>query len=169
MRFEVAHEFDIPLDALELAVLSPSLVDRMSAHLVSIETVRQTEHKFDGKSLERVWAYQANVKLPTFARAYVTKEMCAWVERSVYRLDDLSSEWTIHPLARPEWQKYFNASGTYRLTSLPGGRTRRVVEGELALHVPTGFRHLGERLILSEMKKNLDAEAATLRAVATLE
>lgn len=169
MRFEVAHEFDIPLDALELAVLSPSLVDRMATNMVSIETVRQTEHKLEDGRLERVWAYQANVKLPTFARAYVTKEMCAWVERSVYRLADHASEWTIRPAARPEWEKYFAANGTYKLTSLPGGRTRRVVEGELALHVPTGFRHLGERLILGEMKKNLDAEAATLRAVATLE
>lgn len=170
MKFEVAHEFDIPLDALELAVLSPTLVESIAPRLASVESVRQTEHKFDGASLERVWAYQANVKLPAFARPYVTKEMCAWEERSVYRLQDHSSSWSIHPHLRPEWQKYFTAGGHYRLVPLPGGRTRRVVEGDLSLHhVPPGFRHLGERLIIGEVKKTLEAEAATLRDLATLE
>lgn len=171
MDFEVAHEFDIPLDALELAVLSPTLVQSIAPRLQSVESVRQTEHKFDGARLERVWAYQANVKLPSFARAYVTREMCAWEERSVYRLEGHCSSWSIHPLRRPEWSKYFTAHGRYRLISLPDGRTRRVVDGQLALHVrlPKGIRQLGERLILAEMKKTLEAEAATLRDLATLE
>ncbi len=168
MFFEVAHEFDIPLDALELAVLSPTLVESIAPRLASVESVHQKEHKFDGARLERVWAYQANVKLPSFARPYVTKEMCAWEERSVYRLQDHSSSWTIHPHHRPEWSKYFTARGDYRLLPLPGGRTRRVVKGELSLHVPTGIRQLGERLILGEVKKTLDAEAFTLRDLATV-
>jgi hypothetical protein len=168
MHFEVAHEFDIPLDALELAVLSPTLVESLAPRLQSVEWVRQKEHRFDGSRLERVWAYQANVKLPSFARPYVTKEMCAWEERTIYRLGEHASSWTIYPQVRPEWAKYFTAGGRYRLVSLPGGRTRRIVEGELALHVPPGIRHLGERLILGEMKKTLEAEAATLRDLATL-
>ena len=168
MRFEVAHEFDIPLDALELAVLSPSLVENIAPRLQSVESVRQTEHKFDGARLQRVWAYQANVKLPSFARPYVTKEMCAWEEHSVYRLEDHASSWTVRPYHRPEWSKYFTARGRYRLLALPAGRTRRVVDGELSLHVPSGIRQLGERLIFAEMRKTLDAEAATLRDLATL-
>lgn len=166
MHFEVAHEFDIPLDALELAVLSPSLVENMAPRLASVESVLQKEHKFDGTRLERVWAYQANVKLPSFARPYVTREMCAWEERSVYRLEDHCSSWTID--IRPEWEKYFSARGQYRLVQLPGGRTRRIVDGDLALSVPAGIRQVGERLILGEMKKTLEAEAATLRDLATL-
>lgn len=169
MHFEVAHEFDIPLDALELAVLSPTLVDSLKPRLVGIESVTQTEHKFDGARLERVWAYQANVKLPAFAKPYVTKEMCAWEERSTYVLADHGSTWTIRPLRKPEWQKYFNADGRYRLVPLRDGRTRRIVEGQLSLNVPSGLRHLGERLILAEMKKTLEAEAQTLRSLATLE
>ena len=170
MNFEVAHEFDIPLDALELAVLSPTLVESIAPRLQSVESVRQTEHKFDGARLERVWAYQANVKLPAFARPYVTREMCAWEERSVYQLEDHCSSWSIRPYGRPEWSKYFTAHGRYRLVRLDG-RTRRIVDGELALHVrlPKGIRQLGERLILAEMKKTLEAEAATLRDLATLE
>ena len=31
VHFEIAHEFDIPLDALELAVISPNLVDKFGA------------------------------------------------------------------------------------------------------------------------------------------
>ena len=47
MHFEIAHEFDIPLDALELAVISPNLVDKFGAKVhelgVGIETVTRAQ------------------------------------------------------------------------------------------------------------------------------
>lgn len=168
MDFEVAHEFDIPLDAVELAVLSPMLVDNLKSRLSGVESVEQTAHHFTGTELERVWAYQANVKLPAFARPYVTKEMCSWEERSVYRVVDHASSWSIRPHKKPEWAKYFTAQGEYRLVPLAGGRTRRVVLGALSLFVPQGLRQLGERLIFAEVQKTLAAEAATLTDLATL-
>lgn len=167
MQFEIAHDFDIPLDALELAVLSPSLVEKLAPKLSSIQEVAQKEYTLKDGRLTRTWHYQANVKVPDFAQRYVTREMCAWDEHSVYDLKSHSSEWTIVPNVKPEWQKFFDAKGTYLLERLADGRTKRVIRGELNLNVPY-VRQVAERMILGEVRKTFDAEAATLRDLATL-
>lgn len=167
MHFEIAHEFDIPLDALELAVISPSLHHKMATRLPNIQSLHQKEHALAHGKLERVWAYRANVKLPAFAKNHVTPEMCAWDERSVYDIRKHASEWTIVPHVKPEWRKYFAASGTYGLTHLASGRTKRVVSGTIDVRIPV-FRQVVEKLVLAEVRRTFDAEAETLRELATL-
>jgi hypothetical protein len=171
VHFEIAHEFDIPLDALELAVISPDLVVKLGAKVrdlgVGLESIREQSHSIKDGVLERVWRYQANVRIPQFAKPYVTREMCAWDEESVYQLKTHLGRWTITPNVKPEWRKYFTASGTYEIQPLGGGRSRRVIEGSLELHVRV-VRSMAERLIVSEVKKAFEAEAATLRDMATL-
>jgi hypothetical protein len=167
VHFEIVHEFDIPLDALELAVLSPSLCHKLAHRLPTMESIQQKEHVLKDDRLERVWSYRANMRLPPFARAYVTPEMMAWDERSVYDIKKHSSDWTIVPRVKPEWRKYFMASGSYQLTTLESGRTKRTVSGTVELRVPV-LRGVAEKLIVGEVKKTFDAEAETLRDLATL-
>ena len=168
MNFEIAHDFDIPRDAVELAVLSPDLAARLEPRLHGIESLEQREHALKDGVLQRVWSWQANIKLPRFAERYVTREMCAWDDRSVYDIRRHTSSWTIVPRVKPEWRKYFHAAGTYELVALGGGRTRRVVRGDIELRVSPLFRAVGERMIVGEVRKMFDAEAATLRDLATL-
>lgn len=167
MQFEVVHEFDIPLDALELAVISPNLFQELSKRLHSIESVSQKEHVLTDSCLERLWSYRANVKIPSFATKYVTPEMCAWDEKSTYDIKKHVSEWTILPHVKPEWRKMFSAKGTYTLAQLGSGRTRRTVSGSIELRVPL-VRQVAEKLIVGEVRKTFDAEAETLRELATL-
>jgi hypothetical protein len=171
VHFEIAHEFDIPLDALELAVVSPSLVEKLGAKVrelgPGIDTIRERTRSWNDGVLERVWHYQADIRIPQFAKAYVTREMCAWDEQSVYQMSRHRGEWSITPNVKPEWRKYFSSSGTYEIQALGGGRSRRVVRGELELRVRV-VRQMAERLIVSEVKKAFEAEAATLRDMATL-
>lgn len=167
MQFEVVHEFDIPLDALELAVISPNLFQELSKRLQSIESVSQKEHILTDARLERLWSYRANVKIPSFATKYVTPEMCAWDEKSIYDIRKHASEWTILPHVKPEWRKMFSAKGTYTLAQLGSGRTRRTVSGSIELRVPL-VRQVAEKLIVGEVRKTFDAEADTLRDLATL-
>jgi len=168
MRFEITHEFEAPLDALELAILSPNLIDKVAKGLPNVERVKQKTHVFHDRVLERIWNYKPNVKVPAFAQPYVTLDMLAWDERSTYSIDTHSSEWVITPAAKPEWHKYFRASGTYALVSDANGVTRRVVKGEVDLNVPRVMKQLGERVIVAEVKKTFDAEAEILRGLATL-
>jgi len=171
VHFDIAHEFDIPADALELAVISPTLVDHLDTKVhqmgVGIEKITERRRSLEGGVLDRVWRYQANVHVPHFASAYVTREMCAWDEESVYTMARHAGRWTIVPNVKPEWRRYFTSSGTYTIEALGGGRSRRVVEGDLELHVRV-VRQVAEKLILAEVRKAFDAEAATLRDMATL-
>jgi hypothetical protein len=171
VQFVIAHEFDIPLDALELAVISPALVDKFGAKVlelgVGIEAIREKTRSWKDGVLERVWDYQADIRIPAFARAYVTREMCAWQEASVYKMSRHQGSWNITPNVKPEWQRYFASSGTYEIQPLGGGRSRRIIRGELELRVRL-VRQMAERLIVAEVKKAFEAEAATLRDMATL-
>ncbi len=171
MHFEIAHEFDIPLDALELAVISPSLVDKFSAKAhdlgVGIQKVVERSRTLKNGVLERVWHYQASLRIPKFAQGYVTPEMTAWDEQSTFDMGKHEGRWTIVPNVKPEWRKYFSATGTYRIEPLGDGRSRRTVEGSLELRVRV-VRQVAERLIYGEVKKAFEAEAATLRDMATL-
>ncbi len=169
MRFEIVHEFEIPLDALELAVISPDLFSKLKARLANIEDVRQKEHHLEGGVLHRVWAYQASLKVPVpvFANKVVTRDMLSWDESSTYDLKAHEADWSVAPSAKPEWKKYFQAGGKYRLSTDGQGKTKRTVEGELFLRVPVVHK-LGERAILGEVRRMFDAEAETLRDMATL-
>jgi hypothetical protein len=93
--------------------------------------------------------------------------MMAWDERSTYDIKKHVSEWTISPHVKPEWRKYFAASGTYTLTTLASGRTRRTVTGSVELRVPV-VRQVAEKLIVGEVRRTFDAEADTLRDLAEL-
>ncbi len=166
MHFEIIHEFDIPLDAVELAVLSPSLIEKLSPRLGNIEVVEQKEHSMNDRVFTRVWTYKANVKIPAFAKSYVTPEMLRWDEHSAYDLKTHSARWKIVPAVKPEWHKYFHSSGSYELVPSREG-TKRIIIGELDLFVPF-VRQMAEKLILAEVKKTFEAEAATLRDLATL-
>ncbi len=166
MRFEIVHEFDIPLDAVELAVLSPDLLRKLLPRLKNMESVEQKSHSMRGGVFERVWSYKANVNVPRFAKPYVTPEMLGWDEHSSYDLKKHQAKWTIVPHVKPAWRKYFKAEGTYSVVPRGEG-SARVIRGEIALEVPL-VRQVAERMILSEVKKTYDAEAATLRDLATL-
>ena len=167
MRFTVSHEFDAPLDAVELALLTPELHRRLQRALARIESIEQLEHQLDGNVLHRVWRYRADAPIPAFARAAVTRDMLAWTETSDYDRAAHASRWVIDVPIKPEWRRLFRSDGTYRLDALPGGRTRRTVEGVVEIDVAL-VGALGERLIIAEVKKTFDAEGETVREMATV-
>ena len=169
MRFEIVHEFEIPLDALELAVLSPDLFSKLKSHLANMEDVTQKAHSLNNGVLHRVWAYQASVKVPVpvFANKIVTREMLSWDEESTYDIKSHEAQWSVSPNVKPEWKKFFQAEGKYKLSTNGQGKTKRTVDGELFLRVPI-VQKLGERAILGEVRRMFDAEAETLREMATL-
>jgi hypothetical protein len=171
VHFEITHEFDVPLDALELALISPSLFDRLSAQIASkamgIESIHQKEHTFKDGILERVWSYQMNVKLPSLSDKPQSKEVWVWDEKLVYKMGSYSCAWSIVPNVKAEWQRFFSATGEYTLVSTAPGKSKRVVSGEIEVNIPF-VRQLAERMVINEVKKTFEAEAATLRDLATL-
>lgn len=168
MHFEISHEFDIALDALELAVLSPELLTRLYPRLGGVESCEQKTHEISNGTLSRVWSFRADFPIPKFAKPYITKEMCAWDQSMTYDIRKHESNWRITPNIREDWQRHLSAKGTYTLIALDAGRSKRVVTGDVDLTVPV-VRQVAERMIVAEVRKNFDAEAETLREMATLD
>ena len=134
---------------------------------VGIERITERGRSLRGGVLERTWHYQANVTIPKFAQGYVTREMCAWDEHSVYEMPRHRGRWSIVPNVKPEWRRFFSSTGSYEIEPLGDGRSRRIVRGDLELRVRV-VRQVAERLIVNEVRKAFEAEAATLRDMATL-
>ncbi len=167
MHFEITHEFDAPLDALELAVLSPDLGMMMAPFLAAtpVASVEMIEHVITNGELRRVLRFQANAPLAMFRGYDIAREALSWEESCVYRLVDHASSWSVSP--REQFRKYFRASGTSRLEAAPDGRTRRTVEGDIEIKAGV-LSSLAGRVALVEIRKIYDAEAETLRRLSTL-
>jgi hypothetical protein len=171
VHFEIVHEFDIPLDVLERAFMSPRLVDKFDAAIqeLGVGVERITEHRriLASGVLDRMRHYEARGTLATFASAYLTREMCAWDVESVYTMASHAGRWTLVTNLKPEWREHFASSGTYAINALDGGRSRRIVGGDIDVRLPV-VRGMAERFILAAVRKAFDGEATTLRELATL-
>jgi len=172
VRFEITHEFDAPLDTVELAVLSPDMAVMLSRTLAAqatgaaaIESVETVEHVLEDGALRRVLRFQASAPLAILRGRAISRDALSWCEFSTYRLADHASTWSVEP--KEEWKRYFRGEGTYRLERCVNGRTRRTVVGDLEIRVAVLGRVV-ERMALAEVRKTYDAEASTLRALATL-
>lgn len=166
MRFEITHEFDAPLDAVELAVLSPDLGVLMARALAPlIESIETVEHVIARGEFRRVLRFQAHAPLAILRDREVARDAMTWEETSVYRLADHASSWSVAP--REQYRRFMRSSGTYQLERAPDGRTKRRVVGELEVKAGVLSR-LIERMALNEVRKTYDAEAATLRTLSTL-
>lgn len=168
MHFEIAHEFDAPVDVLELAFLSPELGRLLERALhPTVASVETALHEVKDGELRRVLRFQASAPLPLFRGKNVSQDMLAWEMRGTYRLDARAFAWEVSP--KPQYRRYFRSQGTCRLEAVPGGRSRRTVAGDLEVTLPVPLmRSLVERMALAEVRKTYDAEAETLRALATL-
>jgi hypothetical protein len=165
VRFSICHELDAPLDAVELAVLSPDLGRLLGERVTSLDSVVTVEHALRGGELRRVLRFQASAPLPLFKSYEIAREAMCWEEEVTYRLADHASTWSVSP--KEEWRRYFRSEGTYRLERLPEGRTRRWVEGDIEIRLPV-LGGLVERMALAEVRRTYDAEADTLRELAAL-
>jgi hypothetical protein len=165
VRFSISHELDAPLDAVELAVLSPDLGRLLGEKVTRIESVVTVEHALRDGELRRILRFQASAPLSIFKAYDVARDAMCWEELSTYRLIDHSSSWSVS--TQDKWRQYFRSQGTYKLERLPEGRTRRRVEGELEVRLPV-LGGLVERMALAEVRRTYDAEADTLRELAAL-
>jgi Protein of unknown function (DUF2505) len=166
VHFKIAHELDLPVDALERALASPRLAERFDAAVqklrVGVEKITEHRRILAGGVLDRVRHYQASVTLPAFAISYLTGEHCVWDVESVYTMATHAGRWKVVTNVKPEWRDHIASSGTYTVEALEGGRSRRTVEGDVDIRVPL-VSWMVEKLVLAAVNKTLAAEAAMLR------
>ena len=171
MQFEITHEIDAPLDVVELALMSPYLGRMLATRFAALESVAAIAHGVQGREFKRVWRFQAKPPLKVLEGRRIPRELLNWDDHATFRLNEHCGDWHVVPRGDADphaaWRKRFRAVGTYRLTPLSDGRTRRTVVGEVEVKVKVGGA-LVERIAYVELKKAYDAEADALSALCAL-
>ncbi|MSP25200.1 MAG: DUF2505 family protein [Myxococcales bacterium] len=171
MKFEIHHEFDAPLDTLELALMSPDFATLLTERLEPIESIVAVTHELTKGEFTRVWRFQATAPLKLLRDYQLGRDLMTWDEHSTYRLAAHTGSWHVVPRAddtpAATWRKHFRAAGTYQLDPLSNGRTRRTVTGDVEIHLQV-IGPVVERIALVELRKAYDAEADALRALCSL-
>lgn len=171
MQFEISHEFDAPLDSIELAMMSPDLGPLLGNTHNSLESVEALTHDLEGESFRRVWRFQARAPLKILSGYNITREMMTWEEHSTYERRSRTASWHVVPRGEDAgdapWRRHFSSEGSYHLEPLEDGRTRRTVRGEMAIHLKL-IGKVVERIAVAELRKAYDAEAEALRTLCTL-
>lgn len=165
MHFELSHELDAPLEAVERAVLSPELGELLGRRLRSMASVDTVEHVLEDGELRRVLRFQASAPLALFKGRQLAHDAMTWHEHVVYRIDRHASTWKVKTM-REQWDRYFSSEGTYHLEPIGKERTRRTVVGEIDIRLRV-LGPVAERMALAEVRKTYDAEAEVLRELAT--
>lgn len=168
MKLEIIHEIDAPIDAIELAFLSPEMGAMLGRALAPIVTsVETTLHEIDSGLFRRTLRFHASAPGSAVVARALPKDALTWETRVRYPIGTHTSTWEVLPLE--QYRRYFRASGTYRLEPVAEGRTRRTVAGDVEIFIPLPLMGgIVERLVLAEVRKTYDAEAETLRKLATL-
>jgi len=171
MRFTIQHELDAPLDAIELAMMSPDLGPMLGHNFDSLESVQAIEHTLAATTFTRVWRFQARAPLKLLRNYRVSREMMTWDEHSTYQREARRADWCVFPGGDTDpqapWRRHFSAEGSYRLDALDGGRTQRTVEGDLSVHLKLIGRMV-ERIALERLREAYAAEANALRMLCAL-
>lgn len=171
MEFEVSHELDAPMDALELALMSPELASELLARVDSMQDISVQSSEVSEDVIARTWRFEAKAPLKILAAYDVTREMMIWDE--VWEYNRKTHVASFHIVPRPgvdldaNWRKRIQSGGRYQLDPIGDGRTRRTVVG----HMDIGLRMVGpmvERLAVSELRKAYAAEAEALLSLCSL-
>ena len=93
--------------------------------------------------------------------------MCAWDEQSVYEMSRHRGRWTIVAQREARVAQVLLGGGDVRHRAAGRRALAARRAGRLELRVRV-VRQMAERLIVTEVKKAFEAEAATLRDMATL-
>jgi hypothetical protein len=171
VQFEISHEIDAPLDALELALMSPDLGPLVGHAMESLESVQTLTHEVDDDGFHRVWRFQARAPINVLRGYEITRDMMSWDEEWTYRHRDHSARFNVIP--RPgvdmdaAWRQRFESHGTYRLDPLADGRTRRTVSGTMRIDLKL-IGKVVERFAVAELKKAYEVEAGVLLSLCSV-
>jgi hypothetical protein len=171
MEYEISHELDVPIDALELALMSPDLASELLQRVDSMGAIDLKAHEVSDERIARTWRFEAKAPFKILAAYDITREMMIWDE--VWEYNRATHVASFHIVPRPgvdldaNWRKRVSAGGRYQLDPLSDGRSRRTVVG----HMDIGLRVVGpviERLAIKELRKAYDAEAEALLSLCSL-
>ena len=171
VNFSISHELDMPIDAVELALMSPDLAAAFAERWEGVSGVERVSHEVDAARIERIWRCQAKSPLKVLKGYEITRDMLTWDEHWQYDRADHRGTW--HVVPRPGvdpdagWRARFEMRGEYLLDPLADGRARRTVRGDIRVELKVVGKVV-ERIAVAELRKAFSAEAEALGSLSTL-
>ena len=162
MHFEIKHVFDAPVDQVLDAMFAPELADYLKANMKSIRDIKPLERIEEGNIVRRKVRYVPTPIISSVGPKKIPPEALAFVEESTF--DRSARQIRYKNVGEHEKvRKHLENGGTMTFKDLGGGKTERIVAGELKvgnlnfLLRPLGM--LAEQLIYSNAQKLLNEEA----------
>lgn len=157
MEFEVAHEFDAPLEDVAAALLDEGFQASLSdiSALAGREVLLQEDK---GDKVLRHTRCLLDIEISGMARKFVGNGDPAWVEVATWHPDISTWEWHIEPEVSAE---LLDAKGQTELHPSDSGGTLRIVTGTVKVRVPL-YGGKVEGWIVDGLQKAYDEEAERL-------
>ena len=153
MRFHLEQRFAVPADAVIAAFADPSFYPELS-ELDNVGEPHVLDHRSDGEVVRLQVRYRFTGDLSAAARRVLDPQRLTWVDHSTI---DLTARRTVFELQADHYADRFRCHGGYTVEEVDGGRSRRVVDGELTVRAPLVGKAV-ERAIVSGLERHLSDE-----------
>ena len=154
MRFRVDQIIEGARDEVEAALVDPAFLDTL-ASFGKIGAPEVLGHEDDGGAVRRRVRYRFTGDLNAAVRRMVDPTRLTWVEESTFDRATHRVDARIVPDSYGDW---LTARYATRFDVEGDDRTRRVVEGDVTVHLPIVGRKV-EGAIVSGLREHAEAEA----------
>jgi hypothetical protein len=156
VKFRIDQHITAPLEAVEAALLDREFVV-VTAELPKLGAPELLELQRDGDRVHQRIRYRFTAELSGAVTRVVDPSKLTWVDDARY---DLTAHTSRHRILPDNYADRLRASYDVALEPL-GDSTRRVVVGELTVHVPLVGGRV-ERAVVSGLEQHAAAEAELL-------
>ena len=160
MKYKFEKVFDCPPQRLVEVMFRKGITEELKKAMNTLVEAETLFWEDKGDRIERKVRYLPVPAIKRVGPKKVEPKWMEWVEESVFYKDQMRGEYRNVPTT-PGVAKKMENHGEITFQSLPGGRTKRVISGELKVKVPI-LGKIAERLIYSYAQKILEDEANAL-------
>ena len=160
MKYKFEKVFDCEPQRLMEVMFSKGITERLKEDMTTLVEAETIQWEDKGDRIERKVRYLPIPMIKSIGPRKVEPKWMEWIEESVLYKDKMRVEYKNIPTT-PGVAKKMENHGEMTFHLLPGGRTKRVISGELKVKVPILGR-IAERVIASYAEKILEDEANAL-------
>lgn len=161
MKFKYEHEFPCERRRLVEAIFDNGVTERLKCHMTTVLDAETLEWARDGDTIRRKVRYQPVPMISDVGGKKVEPQWMEWVEESEIDMAACTARFRNVPTTAGIVPLLEN-SGVMEFFDIGGGRTRRVISGELKIKV-FFVGKFAELIIADTARKILDDEAAAMK------
>lgn len=163
VHWKTESTLDADPGALLAAALDPATLLEVPRYMPLVgSATRVSREELPDGTVRVTDRYEPGFDPPAFARG-LSREMLGWDLVLTWNLPARAATFVVDPHVPAKWKRYADVKGTYHLEARGGGRTARVLEGDVAILVPL-VGPLAERFAVRELTRQFEGEARLLEA-----